>query len=108
MHLKIRIMNDETIKQSINRIKIKGILNMEKGQIAGKKPIAVDVKAGETYHWCACGKSSSQPFCNGAHQGTSFAPIAFKPEKDEKVYFCTCKQTKNPPFCDGTHNSLED
>lgn len=79
---------------------------MEKPEIAGKQPIAVDVKAGETYYWCACGKSSNQPFCNGAHKGTPFAPLAFKAEKDDTVYLCACKQTKNPPFCDGTHKSL--
>jgi CDGSH-type Zn-finger protein len=79
---------------------------MEKPIIAGKEPIAIDVKSGETYYLCTCGKSSKQPFCNGAHEGTSFTPLAFTAEKDEKVYLCTCKQTKNAPYCDGTHNNL--
>lgn len=79
---------------------------MEKGQVAGKESIKVEVKAGETYYWCSCGKSTTQPFCNGAHQGTKFNPIAFTAQKDEIVSFCTCKQTKNPPFCDGSHRNL--
>lgn len=79
---------------------------MEKAQIAGKAPIAVDVKAGETYYWCSCGKSSNQPFCDGSHKGSSFKPLAFTAKKAGTVHLCTCKQTKNPPYCDGTHNSL--
>ena len=79
---------------------------MEKPEIAQKSPIAVDLKAGETYYWCACGKSAAQPFCDGAHKGTSFTPLAFTAEKDETAYLCACKQTKNPPFCDGTHKEL--
>ncbi len=80
---------------------------MEKGQIAGYEPIAVDVKEGQDYYWCTCGKSGTQPFCDGSHKGTGFEPILFKAEKDETKYFCTCKQTNTPPFCDGTHNKLE-
>jgi CDGSH-type Zn-finger protein len=79
---------------------------MEKPVISQKSPIAVDVKKGETYYWCKCGKSSNQPFCDGAHKGTSFEPLAFAAEKDETVYLCACKHTKTPPFCDGTHNNL--
>jgi len=79
---------------------------MEKPIIVQKAPIAVDVKKGETYYWCACGRSSNQPFCDGSHEGTSFKPVAYTAEKDETVHFCACKHTKNPPFCDGTHHSL--
>jgi CDGSH-type Zn-finger protein len=79
---------------------------MEKPVVAGKEPIAVDVKKGETYYWCSCGRSGKQPFCDGSHQGTSFEPLAFTAEKDETVYLCTCKQTKNPPYCDGSHKNL--
>lgn len=79
---------------------------MEKPVIAQKSPIAVDVKKGQTYYWCACGKSASQPFCDGAHKGTSFTPLAFTAEKDETAYICACKHTKTPPFCDGAHKSL--
>ncbi len=79
---------------------------MEEPKVAGKEPIAVDLKNGETYYWCTCGRSSNQPFCNGAHEGTSFAPMAFTPDKDDKAYLCACKHTKNPPYCDGSHKNL--
>lgn len=79
---------------------------MEKPVVSQTTPIVADVKAGETYYWCACGKSAGQPFCDGAHKGTAFAPLAFTAEKDESVYLCACKNTKNPPFCDGTHKNL--
>jgi CDGSH iron-sulfur domain-containing protein 3 len=79
---------------------------MDKPIVAQKSPIPVDLKSGQTYYWCTCGKSSSQPFCNGAHQGTSFEPLAFTAKNDETAYLCACKQTKNPPYCDGSHNEL--
>ena len=79
---------------------------MEEPVIAQKAPIAVDVKKGETYYWCSCGRSAKQPFCDGSHKGTTFTPLAFTADKDETVHLCACKHTKNPPFCDGTHHSL--
>lgn len=79
---------------------------MDEPVVAKKAPYAVDVKKGETYYWCACGKSSSQPFCDGSHKGTSFTPKAYVAEKDETVHFCGCKHSKNAPLCDGTHHSV--
>ena len=46
----------------------------EHPSIAGKAPILVDVEEGEIYWWCACGKSSKQPFCDGSHKGTPLFP----------------------------------
>lgn len=79
---------------------------MEEPKIAQKAPYAVKVEEGKTYYWCACGRSESQPFCDGSHKVTSFTPVAFTAEKSETVYLCGCKHTKNPPFCDGTHAKL--
>ena len=28
-----------------------------------KKAMPVEVEAGKTYYWCACGRSARQPFC---------------------------------------------
>ena len=77
---------------------------MDKGKIAGKAPIMVDIEEGKVYAWCTCGLSENQPFCNGAHKGTSFAPLVMTADKNKKAAFCTCKQTSNPPYCDGAHN----
>ena len=77
---------------------------MDKGERAGDSPIAVDVVAGKSYFWCACGKSSKQPFCDGSHKGTEFKSFVYKADQSKKVFFCTCKQTKDQPLCDGSHN----
>lgn len=74
--------------------------------IADMNPYLVEVEAGKTYFWCACGRSKNQPFCDGSHAGTGHQPKAFKAERTEAVNLCGCKQTQNPPFCDGTHNVL--
>lgn len=79
---------------------------MEKPKIAGRKPIEVELKKGEDYYWCTCGRSSNQPFCDGSHKETSFTPLKFTVDKDETAHLCTGKQTKNPPYCDGSHNNL--
>lgn len=77
-----------------------------KGQIAQKSPIAVDVEAGKDYWWCSCGKSKSQPFCDGSHKGSEFRPLQWHADKSEAKYFCACKQTNSAPFCDGSHKAL--
>ena len=74
--------------------------------IAQKSPIAVELKAGETYYWCTCGKSAKQPFCDGGHKGSEFTPQAFTADESKTAYLCACKHTKGQPFCDGAHKAL--
>lgn len=74
--------------------------------VAQKEPYAVKVEAGKDYWWCACGRSVSQPFCDGSHKGTGFSPAQFSSAKAHTVYFCGCKQTANQPRCDGAHSKL--
>jgi CDGSH-type Zn-finger protein len=79
---------------------------IDKAVIADTKPISVQLVKGEEYHWCACGRSANQPFCDGSHRGTGFTPIAFNADEDGEATLCMCKQTSNAPFCDGTHARL--
>jgi CDGSH-type Zn-finger protein len=81
---------------------------MEKPVVAAKQPIGVDLVAGREYWWCACGRSSEQPFCDGSHRGTGIEPLGFKPEKSGEHWICRCKQTQTPPYCDGSHKQVED
>jgi len=68
-------------------------------------PIEVQLKKGETYFWCACGKSQNQPFCDGAHKGTEYTPVKFTADIDGSKWLCACKKTQNQPDCDGSHNN---
>ena len=63
----------------------------------------VELEKGKEYLFCACGRSQSQPFCDGSHKGTSFKPKAFTAEKDGDAWLCACKHSRNKPFCDGSH-----
>jgi CDGSH-type Zn-finger protein len=78
----------------------------EQPVIAAKSPAKVTLEAGKDYWFCTCGKSATQPFCNGAHKGSSFAPKKFTAEKSGDAWLCQCKHTANAPFCDGTHKTL--
>jgi len=69
-------------------------------------PKSVTLKNGETYYWCACGLSKTQPFCDKAHEhgGTEIAPFGFGVNEDKVVSLCNCKKTAAPPFCDKSHD----
>jgi CDGSH-type Zn-finger protein len=74
--------------------------------IAGRRPAKVVLEAGESYHWCRCGRSQNQPFCDGAHRGSGLAPLVFTAEESGTAHLCLCKQSGNPPYCDGSHARL--
>ena len=79
---------------------------MAEPRIAQKSPYGVQVEAGKSYFWCACGQSRNQPFCDGSHKGSAFTPVPYKSEATKQVWFCGCKHTKNRPLCDGTHSRV--
>ena len=78
---------------------------MAKPKIAQKGPYRLEVEPG-TYAWCACGQSTTQPYCSGAHKGTEFSPLIVEIKEKKTVYWCGCKQSGNKPYCDGTHRKL--
>lgn len=77
-------------------------------KVAQYKPYYINVEKGESYLWCSCGLSKTQPFCDTSHVGTDFKPVRYVAEQSRKVLFCGCKHTNNGPFCDGSHNNLTD
>jgi CDGSH-type Zn-finger protein len=74
-------------------------------EIPQKTPI-VEIAQPGTYWWCTCGKSKSQPFCDGSHSGTAFSPEEVVIEKERNVAWCACKHSQCGAFCDGSHSSL--
>ncbi|MBK1828530.1 CDGSH iron-sulfur domain-containing protein [Haloferula rosea] len=74
--------------------------------VCDTKPMAVEVEPGKHF-WCSCGRSSSQPFCDGSHKGTGLQPVMIEVDEKKTLHFCQCKQTGNPPLCDGSHKALQ-
>ncbi len=73
---------------------------------ARKSPYAIEGTAGETYYWCACGKTAKPPLCDGSHAGSGVSPIAHKAEKSGTIYFCGCRASQKGALCDGSHKKL--
>jgi len=71
-----------------------------------KSPMPTEVEEGKTYFWCACGKSSKQPFCDGSHKDTGIVPVKITAETTKKMFFCGCKASAKAPLCDGSHSKL--
>ena len=78
---------------------------MDAPTVAGRSPTVLTLEPG-TYYWCQCGKSKTQPYCDGSHAGTGFEPVEFKIDVQKKVALCLCKHTHGSPFCDGSHRTV--
>jgi methylamine---glutamate N-methyltransferase subunit C len=81
---------------------------MNKPVVSDNKPVKVNLSKGQEYHFCTCGRSRSQPFCDGSHVGTTFNPRVIVSDQDGDAYLCACKHTGNPPYCDGSHKQFSD
>jgi len=78
---------------------------MTEPTIADKKPARLDLEPG-TYHWCACGKSQKQPWCDGSHKGSEFSPIKLEIKEKKSAALYQCKHSNNKSFRDGSHGKL--
>jgi CDGSH-type Zn-finger protein len=78
----------------------------EEPVVAQKGPYQVDLKEGQAYFFCRCGRSKKQPFCDGTHKGTGIEPVRFTVDAAGTYNLCGCKSSDDLPFCDGTHNML--
>jgi len=78
---------------------------MSSPKIAQLSPFVLKAGPG-SYWWCACGASKKQPFCDGSHKGTGFAPMKVDVLEENTVAWCGCKHSKNGAFCDGSHSKV--
>lgn len=69
------------------------------------KPCLVKEESGEHYY-CACGKSSIWPHCDGSHAGSGISPYRVELAEAKTVAICACGLSSNMPFCDGAHKTL--
>lgn len=78
---------------------------MTEPEIPQRGPYKAELKPG-VYWWCACGRSRTQPFCDGSHKDTDITPVKFELTEDKCVWLCGCKHSTTKPFCDGSHKNL--
>ena len=71
--------------------------------VAANSPKSVELESGKEYHFCRCGRSKGQPFCDGSHVTTDTTPLQFTAEADGTFTPCRCTPTGNAPYCAGTH-----
>ena len=79
---------------------------MSEPLMPSRMPYVAEVEKGKTYLWCACGRSATQPWCDGSHQGSGIEPLRYTAKYNERVWFCGCKRSRHAPLCDGRHNKL--
>jgi CDGSH-type Zn-finger protein len=70
------------------------------------QPYAIDVKAGETKAFCACGLSKNGPYCDGSHAGSEKRPYFITFDTDKTIHACGCQASANRPYCDGSHSKV--
>jgi CDGSH iron-sulfur domain-containing protein 3 len=78
---------------------------MEKPMIPQRAPYVIATEPGE-YWWCACGRSATQPFCDGSHKGTGLSPVRTEVKEAGRLAWCGCKHSAGGAFCDGTHRTV--
>ncbi len=78
---------------------------MSTPRIADTKPQVLELEPGD-YACCTCGQSQNQPWCDGSHQGTGFAPTRLTVEEPKRYALCCCKHSAKMPLCDGTHKTV--
>lgn len=77
----------------------------EKAVIAQRGAYRLEMEPG-TYWWCTCGRSRTQPFCDGSHEGTGFEPKEVVLAEKAVVAWCGCRHSARGERCDGTHRML--
>ncbi len=70
------------------------------------QPYVAQLAPGE-YWWCACGRSSRLPFCDGPPSAADCTPLRFTVTRRPRiVWLCGCGHSRHKPYCDGRHNRL--
>lgn len=62
------MFSSKEIPKNILQEAVTSHLQAEHGAVYDKKPFKMTLEANKKYMWCLCGRSKSQPFCDGTHK----------------------------------------
>jgi CDGSH-type Zn-finger protein len=63
-------------------------------------PEVRQVKPGDTWLLCRCGRSPQLPDCISACPDL----LELRPEREQFLLLCRCARSQRLPYCDGSHN----
>ena len=68
---------------------------MSEPVVYDRNPAELELEPGE-YWWCSCGRSMTQPFCDGSHEGTDMEPMSIVIEEKTTVWLCRWLSAESP------------
>ena len=74
---------------------------MSEPEIGGRKPLPIDVEAGSSYWWCACGRSKTSRSAT-ARTRAPHSPARVQAGGRRGLVLHLQAHDK-PPLCDGSH-----
>ena len=71
-------------------------------EVGGRRPIPINVEAGKSYWWCACGRSKRKPFATARTRAPLY-PGRVQGGEGRGGVVLRLQAGGKKPMCDGSH-----